>query len=103
MVFRQSPGIISRIEDRNGNVIIRFDYSVNRKEALSEVTAYKMVRMMQGTVDIGTAAGLRGRLGAAEMGGKTGTTNDNATSGLWVILRSYWLAFGLVVMIVLFN
>lgn len=33
--------------------------------------------MMQGTVDVGTAAGLRARLGAAEMGGKTGTTNDN--------------------------
>ena len=32
---------------------------------------------MQGTVDHGTAAGLRDRLGAAEMGGKTGTTNDN--------------------------
>ncbi len=34
--------------------------------------------MMQGTVDFGTAAGLRSRLGLAEMGGKTGTTNDNA-------------------------
>ena len=37
-----------------------------------------MCHMMQGTVDKGTAAGLRVRLGAAEMGGKTGTTNDNA-------------------------
>ena len=33
---------------------------------------------MQGTVDVGTAGGLRNRLGAAEMGGKTGTTNDNS-------------------------
>ena len=76
--FSTKPWYISRIEDRNGNVIKRFDYSVNRKEAISEITAYKMVRMMQGTVDIGTAAGLRSRLGAAEMGGKTGTTNDNS-------------------------
>ena len=76
--FSTRPWYISRIEDRNGNVIIRFDYSVNRKEAINDVTAYKMVRMMQGTVDIGTAAGLRNRLGAAEMGGKTGTTNDNS-------------------------
>ncbi len=75
--FSTKPWYISRIEDRNGNVIKRFDYSVNRKEAISEITAYKMVRMMQGTVDIGTAAGLRARLGASEMGGKTGTTNDN--------------------------
>jgi len=76
--FSTKPYFISRIEDRNGNVIKRFDYSANRKEAVSEVTAYKMARMMQGTVDKGTAAGLRGRLGAAEMGGKTGTTNSNA-------------------------
>ena len=75
--FSTKPWYISRIEDRNGNVIRRFDYSINRKEAISEITAYKMVRMMQGTVDVGTAAGLRARLGAAEMGGKTGTTNDN--------------------------
>ena len=76
--FSTKPYFISRIEDRNGNVIKRFDYSVNRKEAISEVTAYRMARMMQGTVDIGTASGLRSRLGAAEMAGKTGTTNDNA-------------------------
>jgi penicillin-binding protein 1A len=76
--FSTKPWYISRIEDRNGNVIKRFDYSVNRKEAINEITSYKMVRMMQGTVDIGTAAGLRNRLGAAEMGGKTGTTNDNS-------------------------
>lgn len=76
--FSTKPYFISRIEDRNGNVIKRFDYSANRKEAVSEVTAYNMARMMQGTVDKGTAAGLRGRLGAAEMGGKTGTTNSNA-------------------------
>ncbi len=76
--FSTKPYMISRIEDRNGNVIKRFDYSANRKEAVSEIAAYQMARMMQGTVDKGTAAGLRGRLGAAEMGGKTGTTNDNA-------------------------
>jgi len=76
--FSTKPYYISRIEDRNGNVIKRFDYSVNRKEAVSEITAYNMTRMMQGTVDKGTAAGLRSRLGAAEMGGKTGTTNSNA-------------------------
>lgn len=76
--FSTKPYFISRIEDRNGNVIKRYDYSANRKEVISEVTAYNMTRMMQGTVDRGTAAGLRTRLGAAEMGGKTGTTNNNA-------------------------
>lgn len=75
--FSTRPYFISRIEDRNGNVIKRFDNGGGRKEAISEVTAYRMCRMMQGTVDIGTASGLRSRLGIAEMGGKTGTTNDN--------------------------
>ncbi|HXB07956.1 MAG TPA: hypothetical protein VNW04_12585, partial [Puia sp.] len=53
------------------------------KEVLNQATAYTMARMMQGPVDFGTAKGLRERLGLAEMGGKTGTTNDN--SDCWFI------------------
>ncbi len=74
--FSTKPYYISRIEDKNGNVLDRFD--TERKEAISQSTAYTMCRMMQGPVDFGTAAGLRDRLGIAEMGGKTGTTNDNS-------------------------
>jgi len=74
--FSTKPIYITRIEDKNGNVLARFD--AERKEVISEVTAYTMAKMMQGPVDVGTAAGLRARLGVAEMGGKTGTTNDNA-------------------------
>jgi penicillin-binding protein 1A len=74
--FSTQPMYITRIEDKNGNVLARFD--TKRKEVLSQSTAYTMSRMMQGVVDFGTAAGLRGRLGVAEMGGKTGTTNDNS-------------------------
>ncbi|MFN2456712.1 MAG: transglycosylase domain-containing protein [Chitinophagaceae bacterium] len=81
--FSTKPNYISRIEDRNGNVIKRFDYSQNRKEAVSEVTAYNMVKLMEGPVTQGTAQGLKQRLGAVEMGGKTGTTNDNADA--WFI------------------
>jgi penicillin-binding protein 1A len=95
--FSTKPYCISRIEDRNGNVIKRFDYSENRKEVLTEKTAYTMARMMQGTVDIGTARGLRNRVGAAEMAGKTGTTDDNADA--WFIgytpqlLAGAWVGF----------
>jgi len=95
--FSTKPYSISRIEDRNGNVIKRFDFSVNRKEVISEVTAYTMSRMMQGTVDKGTARGLRSRVGAAEMGGKTGTTDDNADA--WFVgytpqlLAGSWVGF----------
>ncbi|MGV3656654.1 MAG: penicillin-binding transpeptidase domain-containing protein, partial [Chitinophagaceae bacterium] len=81
--FSTKPYFISRIEDRNGNVIKRFDLGTNKKEAISEVTAYRMTQMMQGVVTNGTAKGLMDRLGASEMGGKTGTTNDNADA--WFI------------------
>ncbi|HVE62018.1 MAG TPA: transglycosylase domain-containing protein, partial [Chitinophagaceae bacterium] len=81
--FSTKPYYISRIEDRNGNVLKRFDYSTNRKEAISEVTSYNMIKLMEGPVTKGTAAGLMQRLGASEMGGKSGTTNDNADA--WFI------------------
>jgi len=74
--FSTQPYYISRIEDKHGNVLARFD--PEHKEVISQATAYTMTRMMQGPVDYGTAAGLRQRLGLAEMGGKTGTTNDNS-------------------------
>lgn len=74
--FSTKPVYITRIEDKNGNVLERFE--TVRKEVISQATAYTMSRMMQGVVDYGTAAGLRGRLGISEMGGKTGTTNDNS-------------------------
>jgi penicillin-binding protein 1A len=76
--FSTKPVMITRIEDRNGNVIKRSDVGTNRKEAVSEITAYHMAKMMEGPVTKGTAAGLMQALGAVEMGGKTGTTNDNS-------------------------
>ncbi len=79
--FSTKPYYISRIEDKNGNVLARFD--TERKEVISQNTAYTMCRMMQGTVDVGTAAGMRDRLGLAEMGGKTGTTQNNTDA--WFI------------------
>lgn len=88
--FSTKPIYITRIEDKNGNVLERFD--TQRKEVISQTTAYTMARMMQGPVDIGTAAGLRARLGVAEMGGKTGTTNDN--SDAWFIGFTPQLAAG---------
>ncbi len=74
--FSTKPVYITRIEDKNGNVLARFE--TERKEVISQATAYTMTRMMQGVVDYGTAGGLRARLGISEMGGKTGTTNDNS-------------------------
>ncbi len=79
--YSTKPFYVSRIEDKNGNLLENFSTTAN--QVVSESSAYTMVKMMQGPVDIGTAAGLRARLGAAEMGGKTGTTNEN--SDAWFI------------------
>ena len=43
---------ITKIEDKNGNVIQRFAPEEN--EAMSEVTAYKMIELMKGVVQSGT-------------------------------------------------
>jgi penicillin-binding protein 1A len=75
------PIYITRIEDKNGNVLESFQTPM--KQVISEPGAYTMTRLLGGPVEVGTAKGLRQRLGAVEMGGKTGTTNDN--SDAWFI------------------
>ncbi|MDX2045871.1 MAG: transglycosylase domain-containing protein [Chitinophagaceae bacterium] len=75
--FNVKPYYISRIEDRNGNVLASF--TTESKEVISEADAYIMTKMMQGVVDFGTGRALRGAYGiTTEVAGKTGTTNDNA-------------------------
>ncbi len=90
------PYYITRIEDKNGNVI---ESTVPKtREAVSEQTAYKMIYMLQGGVEEegGTSRGLSRDLKIDnEIGGKTGTTNNasdgwymgvthNLVSGVWV-------------------
>ena len=72
-----TPLFVTRIEDRQGNVLSEF---TNRKrEALAESTAYLMVNLMEGVVQGGTASRLRYRYNlTGEIAGKTGTTNDNS-------------------------
>ncbi len=71
------PVYISRIEDKNGNILETF--TTTHKEVINEADAYIMTRMMQGVVDVGTARSLRGTYGIhSEAAGKTGTTNSNA-------------------------
>jgi penicillin-binding protein 1A len=92
--FNVKPNFISRIEDRNGNVLASF--RAETKEVISESEAFVMTKMLQGVVDFGTARALRGAYSVpGQLGGKTGTTNDNADgwfigfspqllSGVWV-------------------
>lgn len=73
------PFYISRIEDKNGNVIEQF--VPNEQEAINEETAYLMLHMLKGTVEMGTAIGLDYELkGGNDIGAKTGTT-QNASDG----------------------
>jgi penicillin-binding protein 1A len=90
--FSTKPIYITRIEDKNGNVLERFE--PQRKEVINEVTAYTMAKMLQGPVDFGTAAGLRSRLGVAEMGGKTEPLMIMPMHGSLDLLHNCWQEYG---------
>jgi penicillin-binding protein 1A len=72
------PVYISRIEDKNGNVL--YEKIPRKVDALSEQTAYLMLYMLRGVVDKGTGLRLRGpryRF-TNPIAGKTGTTQENS-------------------------
>jgi len=88
------PSFITRIEDKNGNVIQEF--SPETKDALDENTAYATLSLMEGVVQFGTGARIRNRFKIPyPVAGKTGTTQNNSdgwfmgltpdlVSGVWV-------------------
>ena len=90
------PYYITRIEDKNGNVIENFVPKTH--VALDEQNAFKMVYMLQGAVQEsgGTSLGLSHDVkDGNEIGGKTGTTQgasdgwyvgitNNLVTGVWV-------------------
>jgi penicillin-binding protein 1A len=72
------PVYISRIEDKNGNVL--YEKIPRKVDALSEQTAYLMLYMLRGVIDKGTGLRLRGpryRF-TNPIAGKTGTTQENS-------------------------
>lgn len=88
------PIFITRIEDKNGNVIESFVPRQN--EAMSEQTAYLMLELMKGVVEYGTGIRLKLKYKFDNpIAGKTGTTNNHSdgwfmgitpelTTGIWV-------------------
>ena len=88
------PIFITRIEDRNGNVLEQF--VPKQQEAISEETAYLMVQLMKGVVESGTGVRLRYKYGLDNpIAGKTGTTQNQSdgwfmgitpdlVTGVWV-------------------
>jgi penicillin-binding protein 1A len=71
------PLYVTRIEDRNGNVISTFNPYID--EVISEDDAYLMTALLQGVVNTGTGLRLRGTYRLTnQMGGKTGTTQNHS-------------------------
>ena len=80
--IRTAAMFVSRIEDNEGNVIDSFQPRMN--EVISAESANKMLVLLRGVVDGGTAGRLRYKYHLeGEIGGKTGTTNKN--SDAWFI------------------
>lgn len=92
--IRTAPLFVSRIEDNEGNIIA--DFAPHMEEVVSEESVYKMLIMLRAVINEGTGGRVRRVYGiTADMGGKTGTTNNNSdgwfmgftpslVSGAWV-------------------
>lgn len=88
------PLVVTRIEDKYGNVIATFHPQKN--EAISEDKAYLMLNLLEGVVRTGTGVRLRTKYQlTGAIGGKTGTTQNhsdgwfigvtpNLVTGIWV-------------------
>jgi len=88
------PIFITRIEDKNSNILEAF--VPKQQEAISEETAYLMIQLMKGVVEIGTGVRLRYKYGFDNpIAGKTGTSQNQSdgwfmgitpdlVSGIWV-------------------
>lgn len=88
------PIFITRIEDKNGNILQEF--IPKRNEVMSEEAAFLTLNLMQGVVESGTGMRLRFRYKLnTPIAGKTGTTQKNSdgwfmgitpdlVSGVWV-------------------
>jgi penicillin-binding protein 1A len=94
MGTRIEPILITRIEDRNGDIL--WQSQTNTKEVMQRDKAYLMIELLKGVVDAGTAQRLRYKYKFRnEIGGKTGTTQNQSdgwfmgitpqlVTGVWV-------------------
>ena len=72
------PFLITKIEDKNGNIIANFEPEVAEAQAYNDYTRQVMLQMMKSTVNSGTATRLRNIYGLRnDIAGKTGTTQNN--------------------------
>ncbi len=100
--IRCVPAFVTRIVDADGNEVANAgslqvsknaNDDLDTQEVLTEDAAWKMVDLMQGVMNGGTGSRMRFRYNIrAEMGGKTGTTNDNSDG--WFVGYTPSLTFG---------
>ena len=85
------PVLITRIEDRSGQVLEEFA-PVAPEAALDPGVAYTLLDVMRGVVDRGTGVAIRNQFGLrADLAGKTGTTQDN-TDGWFILMHPQLVA-----------
>jgi penicillin-binding protein 1B len=71
---RVSPIMVRSVRDAKGGMIE--DIHPERRQVLDARVAYVMTDMLEGVLNFGTAAGVRGRGFSAPAAGKTGTSHD---------------------------
>ncbi len=76
--YYAEPMIVSSVEDLQGRVLAQFGSQREAVPAMGRTAALELVDAMRGVVVKGTGAAIRKRYGiTADVGGKTGTTQDN--------------------------
>lgn len=81
------PTFLTRIEDKNGNILAEFG-PTKINQVLTEEKAYTIFKFLEGAVNYGTGARLRGRYKiAGTIGGKTGTTQSNSDGWFMSVTR----------------
>jgi len=71
---RIQPTLVRSVRDANGDVLD--NYQPQKTQVLDPRVAYVITAMMEGVMNNGTAAGVRGRGFTAPAAGKTGTSHD---------------------------
>lgn len=75
--IRTAPLFVTRIEDNEGNTVATF--TAQKNEVISEESSYKMIEMLRAVINEGTGGRIRRIYKiTADMGGKTGTTQNNS-------------------------
>jgi penicillin-binding protein 1A len=87
--YRQ-PIYITRITDKDGNLLARF--ASENERVMTDKTVGNLINMLRGAVDQGTGRAVRTQFGVrADVAGKTGTTQNN-TDGWFILMHPQLVA-----------